>query len=38
MYFSDQYICKKPNTSDTQIGWGREAGGKREIKLVLLRS
>ena len=40
--FSDQYICKKLNISDTQIEWGRTgvAGrwglGNREVKLVLL--
>lgn len=35
--FSDQYICKNPNISDTQIEWGRAGGGHRAIKPVLFR-
>lgn len=35
--FSDPYICKKPNITDTQIEWDRAGGGNRELKPVLLR-
>lgn len=40
IFFSDQYICKKPNISDTQIEVGRGWGGVENggTKPVLLRS